>query len=224
MNDLALRLAQDDVFKKLPESERTELAGNASQHRFREKEFVCHQGYLWPNVILLASGKLCVTMLSAGGREHTLLDIKLGDFFWGHSIFDREPMPASIMAIEDSSVYLWTAETVLPPLFSHPNAMWEILRTQLRLMRRAREIIYGLAFQPVGIRLAQLLLKRFAEKDRTILEREMSLDDIASSVASSPEVVCRLLYQFQTDGILEITRTSITLRDRPSLERLTELV
>ncbi|MCX6004002.1 MAG: Crp/Fnr family transcriptional regulator [Chloroflexi bacterium] len=223
MNGLALRLAQDDVFKKLPEPECVELAGRALHRRLRKREFLCHQGYLWPNVILLASGKLRVMMLSAGGREYTLLDIKPGEVFWGHSIFDSQPMPASLVAMEDSNVYLWTSEAILTALFRNPEAMWEIHRTQMKLMRRAREIIYGLAFEPVAIRLARLLLGRFAEQDRTTLEREMSLGEIASLVASNPEVVCRLLHQFQTDGILEITRTTIALRDKTALERLTEL-
>ncbi|MGC8001372.1 helix-turn-helix domain-containing protein, partial [Salmonella enterica] len=51
-------------------------------------------------------------------------------------------------------------------------------------------------------------------------QRDLTLDQIASMVASSPEVICRTLYQFQRDGMLQITRASITLRDRTALERL----
>ena len=39
-------------------------------------------------------------------------------------------------------------------------------------------------------------------------------------VASSPEVVCRLPHQFQSDGILEITRADMTLHRRDALEKL----
>jgi DNA-binding IscR family transcriptional regulator len=48
----------------------------------------------------------------------------------------------------------------------------------------------------------------------------MTLPQIASMVASSPEVVCRTLYQLQRAGLLQITRASITLNDRAALERL----
>jgi hypothetical protein len=35
-------------------------------------------------------------------------------------------------------------------------------------------------------------------------------------------VVCRLLYQLQTEGILTVKRASITLNDRNALMRLVE--
>jgi hypothetical protein len=54
------------------------------------------------------------------------------------------------------------------------------------------------------------------------MERDLTLNDIAAIVASSPEVVCRLLHQFQADGILEVTRAHITLHDLQALETLVE--
>jgi len=48
----------------------------------------------------------------------------------------------------------------------------------------------------------------------------VQIDQITSMIATSPEVVCRTLYQFQRDGVLQVTRASITLHDRADLERL----
>ena len=89
---------------------------------------------------------------------------------------------------------------------------------QVDTMRKAREIIYGLAFKPVAGRLAKFLLDRSRENE--LIQRDLTLSEIASMVASSQEVVCRLLYQFQEDGILEVSRASITLQDRKALEML----
>ena len=146
-----------------------------------------------------------------------------GDVFFGHSIFDDLPMPASLIAVEASTVYLWPREVITSVLGRNPSAMWEITRMLVRTMRGAREIIYGLAFHPVAGRLATLLLDRFPRQEDVAIERDMTLSDIASMVASSPEVVCRLLQQFHADGLLEITRAKFTLRDRAALERLIEL-
>ena len=89
-------------------------------------------------------------------------------------------------------------------------------------MRQAREIIYGLAFQPVAGRLAALLLDRFSHPEDNAVERDLTLPDIASRVASSPEVVCRILHQFQEEGILEVTRATITLNNSSALKELVE--
>ncbi len=52
------------------------------------------------------------------------------------------------------------------------------------------------------------------------MQRDLTLVDMAQMVATSPEVVCRLLYQFQDSGAISINRFSITLHDRESLEKL----
>jgi CRP-like cAMP-binding protein len=68
-------------------------------------------------------------------------------------------------------------------------------------------------------RLAKLLLERIPEEETSAL-RDLTLDQIASMVATSPEVVCRTLYSLQRTGLLKVTRASITLNDRAGLERL----
>lgn len=223
MEDLTLRLSRAEFFNKLPEAECAELPKLAKRRWLQNGEFLCHQGDIWPNVIFLALGQLRWILLSAGGREYVLSTVESGDVLWGHSIFDDQPMPACIMAAKTSSVCQWPREVILPILYRNPSAMWELTRLQVRAMRRAREIIYGLAFQPVASRLAKLLLDRFARQENAPVERDLTLSEIAAMIASSPEVVCRLLHQFQTDGVLEITRANITLHDREALERLVHM-
>jgi CRP/FNR family transcriptional regulator len=223
MGDLAFRLSRAEVFNKLPEAEWAELARRARRRYLQTGEFVCHQGDIWPNVIFLASGRLWWTILSAGGQEYVPFAIEPGAVVWGHSVFDDQPMPACVMAAKASDVCQWSREVILPILYRNPSAIWEITRIQVRAMRRAREIIYGLAFQPVAGRLAKLLLQRFAGQEDIPVERDLTLSEIAAMIASSPEVVCRLLHQFQEDGLLEITRAHITLHDREALEKLVRM-
>jgi CRP/FNR family transcriptional regulator len=87
------------------------------------------------------------------------------------------------------------------------------------LIRKRRDTISDLAFQPVTGRLAKLLLEQVPPSENSA-HRDLTLDRIATMVASSPEVVCRSLYQLQRSGLLQVTRASITLHDRSALERL----
>ncbi len=222
MDELTRQLEQAEVFGKLPKPTCTELAKLAVRREIPRGEFLCHQGYVWQNVLFLASGRMRWTMLSAGGQEHTLFVLDPGAVFWAHSLFDDEPMPASLAAIKDSVAYVWHRDVILPILYCYPDSLWEINRTLIRTMRRAREIIYGLAFHPVAGRIADILLKE-SNKDTATVERDWSLDQLATMVASTPEVVCRVLHQFADEGLLGITRTRITLHDREGLERLVKM-
>lgn len=213
-------MARVEVFNKFSPKERRDLSSLGQRRRLRVREYIFHQGDLWPNTLFLVSGQLRWAMLSMSGREYVLFLIEPGKSFWGHTIFDGQPMPASLMAVKPSLVYTWPREVILPFLFRNPEAMWEITKVQAGTMRKARDIIYGLAFQPVAARLARLLLESSADQDSPDIERNVTLSELASRVASSHEVVCRILYQFQADGIIEINRASINLQDLDALKKL----
>ncbi len=222
MNDLTKKLANAEFFGKFPKSDRAELAKLAIPRRLQAGEYPCFQGNIWPNVLFLANGRLDWSMLSVAGKEHILFSLSPNDVFWGHSIFDDKPMPASLKATENSMIYRWEREAILPILYRHPETLWEVAGMLTGTMRKAREIIYGLAFQPVAGRLASLLLERFSDPDDISVERDLTLHAIASRVASSPEVVCRVLHQFQREGVLDVTRATITLHNRSALVDMIE--
>ena len=222
MDHVAQRLSQTKVFNKFPSAVCSDLARLATVRNLAPGEFCCHQGDLWPYVLFLADGALQWSMLSIGGREHVLFMLSPDEVFWGHSIFDDQPMPASLMATRPSISYRWHRDVIVPYLYRYPETMWELACVLTSTMRKAREIIYGLAFQPVAARFASLLLERFSDPDDKSVQRDLTLSAIAARVAASPEVVCRILHQFQSDGVLEVTRATITLFDREALEGLVE--
>ena len=98
--------------------------------------------------------------------------------------------------------------------------MRALLRRQTQLIRKRRESIYNLAFNQVASRLAKMVIEKFANAESPTVQRDLTLEDMASMVASSPEVICRILYQFQAEGYLKVTRASITLNNRQALENL----
>ena len=216
-------LVQNPIFKKLPPRELERLCQLATAHKLGRGEFLCFQEDVWPYLVYVKSGRLRWMMLSAGGKEHQLFALGESEIFWAHSFFDDLPMPASLVAAKKTQIYLWKRSEILPILYSNPDALFEITRMLTGIMRRAREIIYGLAFQPVAGRLANFILSSLSDPQNPSLERDMTLEDIATVCATSPEVVCRLLYQFQTDGVVRITRTRITINDQDTLKQLADM-
>jgi CRP-like cAMP-binding protein len=129
-------------------------------------------------------------------------------------------MPSTLTASQPTSIYQWEGESALQVVFRNQAAVRALLRRQTLLIRRRRESIYNLAFNPVASRLAKLVVEKFMSTDAPTVQRDLTLVEMAEMVASSPEVVCRLLYQFQAAGAITISRASITLHDRKMLEDL----
>ena len=223
MHKLSRELLNKPIFRKFPPRELDSIARIAVRRSLKNREHLCFQEDVWPFVVYIHSGNLRWVLFSAGGKEHQLYALSSGELFWAHSFFDDQPMPASLVANKDCVVYLWSRETILPHLYRYPEAMFEITSMLTSIMRRAREIIYGLAFQPVASRLANFIISSLDNPDFPTLERDMTLDEMAAICASSPEVICRLLYQFQTDGVVKITRTHITINDYTALQQLADM-
>lgn len=219
MQELATLLDNADVLGKFTASQKQRLTSLAVRRVFEREKPLFWQGDSWPNMMLIASGKMQSIIYSSDGRSYVVSTWEKGNEFWGHTLFDGEPMPSTLEAVQESVIYQWDGEEILKILFENPDAMRALLRRKIKLIRKRRETIADLAFQPVTGRLAKLLLEQVPAKENSA-QRDLTLDQIASMVASSPEVVCRTLYQLQRDGLLQVTRASITLHDRVALERL----
>lgn len=219
MRQLFALLEHAEILGKFTTSQKERLAAFAVRRALERHETLFLQGDDWRNVLLIASGKLRSVIHAPDGRSYVVSTWGEREEFWAHTLFDSEPMPSTLEAVQESVIYQWDGEQVLNILFENHDAIRALVGRQIKLIRKRRETIFDLAFHPVTNRLAKLLLEQVPVSE-TSAQRDLTLDQIASMVASSPEVVCRTLYQLQRDGLLHVTRASITLQDRDALEHL----
>ncbi len=219
MKQLAELLKNVEVLEMLSDEGRQELAQRATRRSLCKDEILCRQEDDWPFVLYIAHGSLRSVLSAPDGRSYVVSTWKKGEVFWAHSVFDQDPMPSTLVAAETTSIYQWKGEDALNIVLRNQEAIRALLRRQTLLIRRRRASIYDLAFNAVGGRLAKLIMDKFAVSDEPTVQRDLTLAEMAEMVASSPEVVCRLLYQFQAAGAISISRASITLHDRQTLEK-----
>jgi CRP/FNR family transcriptional regulator len=219
MPDLVDLLENAEVFGEFTIAQKQRLASMAFRRVMKRDETLYYQGDLWSKILFIARGKLQSVIHSLEGKSYVVFTWEQWDEFWPHSLFDGEPMPSTLGAVQESVIYQWDGEDALQILFENSDAVRALLRRQIKMIRKRRETIAELAFQPVTGRLAKLLLEQVPASENSA-QRDLTLDQLASMVASSPEVICRTLYTLQRSGLLQVTRASITLRDRPALERL----
>ena len=74
-------LSKSDVFQKLPACDRTQLAQIAIRHKLDENEFLTYQGDRWPALIIVGSGTLKWTIISAAGNEYVFFTLETGGLF-----------------------------------------------------------------------------------------------------------------------------------------------
>ncbi|KAA3644184.1 MAG: Crp/Fnr family transcriptional regulator [Chloroflexi bacterium] len=213
-------LAQNIVFKCLDDQQRSLVANQAIQSSFSKGEFITHLGDAWPFLFMVQQGEIIATIDSDEGRSFVVATFEPGDIFWGLAFFqDAAPMPVALEATVESHIHLWGREALLPVLLENGHMSWELNRLLVHQMLTARKIVAELAFQPVTSRLARLLLDQFKPTAGDQVTREFTLDEMASRIGTTREMVCRILYKFSDEGAIQINRTEFTFIEPDALLR-----
>jgi CRP/FNR family transcriptional regulator len=210
------------VFSKLHPTDRDELARAARRREYHKGECVCMQDTLWDEVLHVHSGRLGWSMLSLDGKRQVVFEMGPCAVVWGHSLFDGEPMPASLEAQEPTVVYVWPREVIVPVVSRHVEAVWDVTRILVKMMRTVREVVYGFAFHRVSGRLTRLLLNRYEPQDGQSVRRDMTLDEMADGIGTTRELVSKVLHRFDDEGMIKVTRTRFEFIDLAQLEQLAE--
>lgn len=216
-------LGQNSVFAHLNSQELETLKSSAIDRRYPKGEWITHYGDEWPYLFFVDEGEIEARKESHDGKSLIVMDLAAGDVFWGVGFFlEDATMPVALVANQESRILLWHRDRVLPLLLTNGHFAWELSRLMARLMRNVSQIVDDLAFQPVTGRLARLILNHFDSAEAGYVTRDLTLDDMASRIGTTREVVCRQLYKFAGQGLIDITRTELKITNKTSLEEQAE--
>lgn len=191
--------------------------------RYREGEWIVHHGDAWPHLFLVKSGEVTAVKESFEGRSLILATFAAGDIFWGLAFFlEDAPMPASLLASQDSEILVWKREDMLPLLLKNGSLSWELSRLMIQRVQLASDIVEQLAFQPVAGRLARLLIEFVGDDPQKPIPRNLTLDEMAARIGTTREMVCRFLHRFSNEGLIEITRTEFSVTNSKGLKALAQ--
>ncbi len=223
MNPLTIKLAQNPVFSTLAERDLAQLAQIAIRKTYDKDTWLVHEGEIWPYLLWVEQGSITASKESLDGRTLIAAVIGTGEIFWGMAFFmENEPMPAALKTQVPSRVQLWPRERLLPLLLRNGQLSWALACQLVGRMGQASEIVQELAFQPVTGRLARLLLERYEAGSENPVPRDLTLDEMAAHIGSTREMVCRALYRFADQGLIQITRTEFLFKDQDGLEMLAQ--
>ena len=221
LKQLLTQLANHPIFSNLGKPELEEMAQKATLRNFKVGDWIVHHGEPWPYLFLVKTGQVTAVKESFEGRSLTLATITRDEIFWGLAFFIEEaPMPAALKATTECELLLWARNDILSLIQHNGQFSWELSRLAILRVQFASEIVEQLAFQPLTGRIAKLLLEQFPAS-QPIAPRHLTLDEMATRVGTTREMVCRILYRFAEEGAIRINRTEFIFTDRSLLEEHT---
>jgi CRP/FNR family cyclic AMP-dependent transcriptional regulator len=208
------------LFADLPQAARDDIARAATVRKWPSREIIVHMGDVWPYLFVVMDGEIGAIKESAKGRELTVTTLTVGDVFWGLAFFiEGLPMPVLFQAQTDSTLCMWDRDQLVPIIQRNGKMSWMLCQLMVSRMQLASEIVEELAFQPVMNRLSNLILEMFGEGGTEYIEREMTLDEMASRIGTTREMVCRHLYRLAEWGAIDVSRTQLRIENRDLLEK-----
>lgn len=221
MKTLEELLRSHPILSLLGARDRDLLVGQSKARDLEEGQVLVLQGDVWPYLFLVGEGQIDAAKASSEGRSLLIATFGAGDLFWGPAFFrEGAVLPATLEARARTRLHVWSRQEMEPILLAQGSVLWALCGLMIERMQRASSVVEGLAFQPVAGRLARLLVAVSAGREAEPIPRSLTLDEIASRIGTTREVVCRFLHRLADEGFIDIKRTEFVIHDQRRLEEL----
>lgn len=207
-------------WQKLASEEQRMLEEAASLRTVRAGTLLHAGGQDCTGLLLVTEGQLRVYSLSPEGREITLYRLFARDLclFSAPCVLHSIRFDVTITAEEETSFWLIPAER------------WQALAASSAVVANAANEIMASRFSEVMWLLEQILWQSMDRRLAALLVEEAALAEsetiettheaLANHLGTAREVVTRMLRYFQREGVVALSRGSVTISDRARLETL----
>ena len=205
---------------KLSKEEREYINSVSFLRRFEKGGFIHGSGNDCLGMFLVISGEIRTYLLSEEGREITLFRLYPNDIcvLSASCVISQITFDTFMTAKQETEVLIVPANAIA--LLKERNINVKCFLYELAV-KRFSDVMWSMQqimFKSLDKRLAEFLL---AEAERTGSDTiRMTHEQIAQHISSAREAVARMLKRFSEDGLVELRRGAITLRDKNRLNRL----
>ncbi|HIQ06934.1 MAG TPA: Crp/Fnr family transcriptional regulator [Thiotrichaceae bacterium] len=178
---------------------------------------VCKSGDQCQHLIILLEGRVRVYRPSEDGRIITLYHIQAGEacILTTSCILNQTSFPAIAETEEDTRGLVIPAKTVLRWLETTPVWQRYIFALLSHRMADLIGLVNALAFTNLDSRLANWLIQHTPSTTITTTHQT-----IADDLASSREVISRLLKKFERNSLITLGRRVITIENHNELKKI----
>ena len=182
---------------------------------------VCHSGDLCENLVIVLEGQVKVFRPAANGKSLTLyyLNKQESCTLTASCILNGTPFPAFAVTTSDVRALSIPPDKVISWLGQEPLWQKYIFSLLSQRMISLIELVDTIAFESLDVRLVNWLLVQ--ENNSPI---QATHQQIADDLASSREVISRLLKKLERKGLISVGRGTIIVNDNNKLRSNSDIV
>lgn len=209
-------------FASLTSQEAELFAAELPVRKFSARDLVFREGEAATGFYFLDAGKARIFHSGPEGREQAFRLVLPGDTFGEVPALDGEPSPANVEVLEPSEVVLIPTKALFALMEHRPQVAVRLLHHLARRLRLFTQLVEQIGQQTVRARLCRYLFQLAREEGAPaaggiLVQRTLTQQDLASLLGSVREVVSRTLKGLEDEGIVEVGRKTILIRNVDAL-------
>lgn len=218
MNSSAIEvLSRVPYFANLDAALLEMIAQQTRLQRYNPGQIVLLEGDQDVALYIVESGWLKAVKTSAEGREHVLHFIGPGEVFNAIGVFAEDSNPATVIALEATSVWVIQQEAMLALFDQHPELGRIVIQRLAKRVQQLIQMVEDLSLRTIEARLARYLIEQ-SKAEQMARPRWATQAEMANRLGTVPDVLNRALRSLAKDGLIRVERQQIHILDYAGLE------
>lgn len=210
-------IRQLELFSLLSDSQWEALKKAAMTKTFFKKEIIFTSDETKNYYIIILSGRVKVYLSYPNGKEFTLGLLNPGDIYTSH---------AHVNASALSKTALW----IIPDHFfrnlseEQPAFFMQMIPVLGHFFGNAIEIIHSLVYTDVRKRIVNYFIKNgTVTSSELVVVHSLSMGEFANYLGSTRQTISTILNQWNREGMIELEKNQIRIKDPEMLLELTNV-
>jgi CRP-like cAMP-binding protein len=212
-------LRRTSLLGGLAEEDLRRLAERSVSRRYRRGQVVFTEGDPSESLMIVAEGRVKVLSISDDGRDHVLNVLEPGETLGELSIADGGPRSASVEALDACTLLVLERRAILELLRERPEVAEQLLKALGAHVRRLTGHTADLVFLDLPRRVAKLLLYRYRDSGRPVIELGLNQTELAAMLGGSRQSVNQAMREFEKRGWIVAEGQTITMLDDERMRR-----
>ena len=213
------------LFGKLSASEIDSLISYSRVERYPAGREIFSKGSPGQSLVAVLRGSIKISSLSNEGKEIVFNIINAPEIFGEIGVLDGEERSADAAAMTDCELLVLNRRDFLHLLENRADLCMIMLRILCQRLRQTSEQVEDVMFRHLESRLAKALL-HLAESgamhgpQSTSVELHLSQRELGNMAGGSRESVNKILQNWHRQGLIDLGKASVLIRDVEALRRL----
>jgi CRP/FNR family cyclic AMP-dependent transcriptional regulator len=177
------------------------------------------------SMMAVLAGRIKISAPAQSGREVVLAIINAGEVFGEIALLDGDPRTADATALSDCDLLVIDRRDFIPFLERRSDLCMRLLKLLSQRLRQTDDQIEAALFERLDTRLARALMRLASSASTPApdgpVQLNVSQHELAGMIGATRERVNKQLHAWQRDGLVELGKRLIVIRDARAIEALT---